>query len=568
MEKHPLHIKTPELQKSEEVQKSVEKHERKEEEKVPNNPNERIDVHMDRLENIFLNEDESIRERNINILRPKIHDEYIIEREDVPESYFELQQQIARERGQEVEQIPQEVRGQMIDTIIEDQAHSLDRWIDYLTSSDATYPTWFKYFLFQNITKLSQFDKELGKFKKRTESTVAPFPDIYQEALAQVCDTYEAVEKDNTKLKDPEVQKDFSRSFPKVYAEKITEVLDSRIELGEETKGEWIKYDHNNKEHAQALYESLQGKGTGWCTAGKSTAETQIDSGDFYVYYTYDENDKPTQPRVAIRMDGDSKIGEVRGVHEHQEMEPQFGDVLDEKLQDFGDEKEKYTKKSEDMKRLTEIDKKLEKAQEQNKEIQLSKEDIRFLYEVDGKIEGFGYGKDPRIKKIQETRNVKEDLSQVFDCRPEQISLTKDEALSGDIVYHYGDLDLNSLTSAEGLELPQSIGGNLYLESLTSAEGLELPQSIGGYLYLESLTSAEGLKLPQSIGGDLYLNSLTSAEGLKLPQSIGGYLDLNSLTSAEDLKLPQSIGGYLYLSSLTSAEKAKLRERYPHLADN
>ncbi|BDU72340.1 hypothetical protein [Mesoterricola silvestris] len=82
--------------------------------------------------------------------------------------------------------------------------------------------------------------------------------------------------------------------------------------------------------------------------------------------------------------------------------------------------------------------------------------------------------------------------------------------------------DLHSLTSAEGLKLPDSIGGWLDLRSLTSAEGLKLPDSIGGGLDLRSLTSAEGLKLPDSIGGWLYLSSLTSAEGLKLPDSIGG----------------------------------------------
>jgi len=86
-------------------------------------------------------------------------------------------------------------------------------------------------------------------------------------------------------------------------------------------------------------------------------------------------------------------------------------------------------------------------------------------------------------------------------------------------------------------------------------------------LDLPSLTSAEGLTLPQSIGGNLDLDSLTSAEGLTLPQSIGGDLDLRSLTSAEGLTLPQSIGGSLRLYSLTSAEKQKLRQQRPDLAD-
>ncbi len=115
-------------------------------------------------------------------------------------------------------------------------------------------------------------------------------------------------------------------------------------------------------------------------------------------------------------------------------------------------------------------------------------------------------------------------------------------------------LDLESLTSADGLILPTSIGGGLYLNRLISADGLILPTSIGGYLDLRSLISANNLTLPTSIGRDLYLTSLTSADGLTLPTSIGGTLYLNRLTSADGLTLPTSIGGGLYLYSLISAD--------------
>ena len=88
------------------------------------------------------------------------------------------------------------------------------------------------------------------------------------------------------------------------------------------------------------------------------------------------------------------------------------------------------------------------------------------------------------------------------------------------------------MTSAEGLVLPQNIGGDLYLYSLASAEGLVLPQSIGGDLYLNGLTSAKGLILPQSIVGNLFLDNLTSAEGLVLPYGF----DLNRLICPSYIK--------------------------------
>ena len=90
-------------------------------------------------------------------------------------------------------------------------------------------------------------------------------------------------------------------------------------------------------------------------------------------------------------------------------------------------------------------------------------------------------------------------------------------------------LDLSSLTSAQGLKLPNGIKW-LDLSSLTSAQGLKLPNGIK-WLYLSSLTSAQGLKLPNGIG-TLYLSSLTSAQGLKLPNGIK-WLGLRSDVKAE-----------------------------------
>ena len=425
MEKHPLHIKNPELQTSEEVQDAVEKQGRLEEEKVPNNPTERIEAYMDRLENIFLNPDERVRERNLEMFRDKIYDAFIIKKENFPESYFELQQRIARERGQAVEEIPDNVREQMMDVAIEDQRASLDAWMDYLTSDDAMYPAWFKYFVWKNITKLSQFDKERGEFKKRTDSTVAPYPDIYREPLAQIADIYLKVKEDNRNLKGPEVRDAFSKKFPALYAELISKSLAASMENREEVKGEWKKYQQGQSGDADQLFESLEGKGTGWCTAGKSTAETQIENGDFYVYYTNDSNGEPTQPRLAIRMEGDNRIGEVRGILPHQGVEPIMQEALDEKLQDFGGEADAYRKKSGDMKILTALDQKREQ------EEPFTKDDLVFLYEINSSIEGFGYQTDPRIAELRKGRNAEEDMLVIFDCTKEKIAhvpsqITKD----------------------------------------------------------------------------------------------------------------------------------------------
>ncbi len=421
MEKHPLHLKNPELQKSPEVTRAVERQERHTGEYLPNDPAERIEAYTDRLENIFLNPDKRVRERNLELFRDQVYDALIIKPEQFPESYFELQQRVARERGQAVETIPENVREQMKAVAIEDQKHSLDAWINYLSSDDAVYPAWFKYFVWKNVTKLSQFDKERGEFKKRTDTTVAPFPDIYREPLAQIADIYEKVKEDNKNLKETEVKEAFSKKFPALYAELIQKSLAASMESREEVRGQWVKYEQGDDSAAEKLFESLEGKGTGWCTAGRSTAETQIDSGDFYVFYTNDTTGTPSQPRLAIRMDGDNKIGEVRGILPHQNIEPQMQEVLDEKLTEFGSEADAYRKKSEDMKTLTALE------QKQEKNEPFTKDELIFLYEINTPIEGFGYDRDPRIDELRGTRNAKEDAPVVLGCAPEEIAWRKED---------------------------------------------------------------------------------------------------------------------------------------------
>jgi hypothetical protein len=425
MEKHPLHMKSPELQTSPEVNRAVVREERHTGEKMPNDPSDRIEAYMDRLENVFLNPDEKKRERNLDMFRDKIYDAFIIKKENFPESYFELQKRIARERGQAVEEIPENVREQMMDVAIEDQRASLDAWMEYLTSDDAMYPAWFKYFVWKNVTKLSQFDKERGEFKKRTDSTVAPYPDIYREPLAQIADIYLKVKEDNKNLREPEMREAFSKKFPALYAELISKSLAASMENREEVKGEWKKYQQGQSGDAEQLFESLEGKGTGWCTAGKSTAETQIENGDFYVYYTNDGNGEPTQPRLAIRMEGDNRIGEVRGILPHQGVEPIMQEALDAKLQDFGGEADAYRKKSGDMKMLTALDQKKEQDQP------FAKDDLVFLYEINSSIEGFGYQTDPRIAELRQGRNTEEDMLVIFECTKDEIAhvpsqITKD----------------------------------------------------------------------------------------------------------------------------------------------
>ncbi len=584
-------------------------------EKVPQNPEAQIQNYLDRFKEIVDRKDPDERERGIEALKKVLYDKFVTKYEEIPASYWKSQENILRERGQlgdwqgASDEQREKSKKETAEGLLDDQRSSLEEWIDYFATSDSSYiPDEIKYWVFRSITSLQEYDKDKKEFRKRSNGEVKMFPDLNQEALGYVIDSllkkingeslefgYDISEEEQGKFKQYLDQENFS----KLYAWAVEWVSPIPEHLMKVTDGQWVKYDQGS-DH-MSLVKSIQRKGTGWCTAGQNTAHKQLSLGDFYVYYSLDDEQKPTTPRIAIRMEG-NKIAEVRGVAFKQNLDPYMSEILQEKLQEFPD-KDKYLKKDSDMKRLTEIDNKTKKGE------QLTKEDLSFLYEIDSKIEGFGYKRDPRIEEIISSRDTKSDLSKVTGYSPEEISLTKEEALSGEKKFHYGDLDLSDLTfarglklpehiggglnlghliSAEGLKLPEHIGGGLNLEGLTfarglklpehiggnldlsrltSAEGLKLPEHIGGNIYLSSLTSAEGLKLPEHIGGNIYLSSLTSAEGLKLPKHIGGNIYLSSLTSAEGLKLPEHIGGDLYLWSLTSEEKIYLANKFPNLAD-
>ena len=531
---------------------------------------ERLLNYFNRLEKIHKRVSESKNKSDEKLLKGFYYDLYVIKPEDIPESYFQNQVKLARERGYGNIELTNEDKKRMTDQVIEDQKHSLDKWIEYFLYDEESksYEMWEKYWVFQGLQNLGKYDKKTYKFSKRDKTTVYPFPPVEREFIFTTLHLMEDYIKD--KKGDEEIKSALGSGNFKILYEYVIKqsMLKDKLQSNT-TSGKWVKYEQGSDYNI--LRDSLQGYYTGWCTAaGENFAKSQLAGGDFYVYYSFDNNGEAKIPRIAIRMDGKNKIGEIRGIADRQNMEPEMMPILEEKLKEFPD-RDKYLKKEHDMKLLTLIDKKI------NNNIELTLDELKFLYEINSKIEGFGYKKDPRIDEIKKKRKIKKDYALIFDVKEEEVALSQEEwkqnpnkfkILDSDLYLRHlvkpnglvlphhinGSLSLSNLTSAEGLVLPQSVGGYLDIRNLTSAEGLVLPQSVGGDLHLWSLTSAEGLVLPQDFSGNLYLSNLTSAEDLVLPQSVGGNLDLRSLDSAVGLVLPQSVGGNLFLDNLTSAE--------------
>jgi hypothetical protein len=468
--------------------------------KISTDPNERIQTYLDRLENIFNppalegSENFDRGERNLSLIKNGLHRNFVIRPEEVPQSYWETQQRLARELGHGNIEITEDLKKQNTEVIIADQESSLDNWVDYLASEDAPYPLWLKYFAVRGILGMSTYDKEKHQFNKRDKGTTAPFPDLDREALAVVLDAVEkrqgpeyrelteqirqvknelkrlkgevrTIEKQNgdssllvLQLNEKEelisnlskeqanlVTKSLSlpdesrteftqllqtSDFSKLYAwalEKVTPAEENELL---NTDGEWIKYDQGS--NPKTLVESLQGHGTGWCTAGESVAQKQLEAGDFYVFYSQDKEGNPTVPRAAIRMQG-NQIGEVRGIAHEQNLDAHIGKVVQDKMREFPDGAS-YEKKAFDMRLLTYIDRKVKT------DTPLDRDDLKFLYEIDNKIKGFGYGTDPRIEELRDQRDPIADAAIVFECLPSQIAQNIDK-ISEDTKAYIGPLE-------------------------------------------------------------------------------------------------------------------------------
>ncbi len=516
---------------------------------------ERIYRYFERLERVHKKVASSKHKSSELMLKKFYYDIYVVKPENIPDSYFEKEKRIRRERGYGDIELTSERKEMLIDQLISDQKESLDKWIEYFLYDEESksYEIWEKYWVFQGLQKLGKFDKEKMKFLKRDKTTIYPFPPVEREAIFNTLKLMEDYIKG--KHTEEEIKNALgSGNFKALYEYSLKQMLLKGDRQNKTTEGKWIKYDQGSDYNI--LRNSLQGYYTGWCTAaGENFAKSQLENGDFYVYYSMDEHNEAKVPRIAIRMNGKNNIGEIRGIAEEQNMEPEMIPILNKKLEEFS-HKDKFLKKEYDIQFLTFIDKKIQK------NLELSIDELKFLYEVDDKIEGFGYQEDPRIEEIKQKRNICLDLSRIFNYKEDEISILKEDVLNGKkLEYFYGDLYLRDLTTPENLILPKKISGDLVLDELTTAEGLILPEEIGGDLVLDGLTTVKNLVLPKEIGGNLDLGSLITAENLTLPEKVGGYLALDVLTTAKDIVFPKEVGCDLYLDGLSTVKDLVLPEK-------
>lgn len=427
----------------------------------------RVDAYLSRLEKLTTKKEGRSSERGrpldeekgFHLLKNKILNKFAIDVHDketvakIAEGLYQSEKRIAIEqgRGADIEKLGSEKEiiekyKPLISEKAEIQRKTLSSWLDYLQENDAMHPMWFRYFVVRSLDKMGVLDKEKGAYSKRTSHTVAPFPELNSEALGWVYNRLkEGIEPEDYVPRDEETLKKKetlaaaikAKDFAKLYA--IAQMETAGKLNRESIEGEWRKYDKGGDYHQ--LEKDLKGKGTGWCTA-EGSAEGHLEAGDFYVYFSKSPGGF-TEPRVAIRMEGDS-VAEVRGVNQRQELEPELVDIAQAQYHQLPGG-EAYDKKADDMKRVTELSQKQEKGE------QFTKDDLIFLYEIKAPIEGFGYDKDPRVKQLRDRRDPKADAPIVLECAPSEIAYSKQE-INEDTKAYIGPLFKNIFKKIGHLE--------------------------------------------------------------------------------------------------------------------
>jgi hypothetical protein len=419
------------------------------EEKTSLKPKEAIPEYLSRMEKILERKGGLFREKSLYpkyIIKPEnISDEYIkgvllgnfaeqqgYDRDDLKNDEVKklVLAQFSEKTGHDFENfsVPENQKEEVKTMAVNDQKSRLNAWLDYLASPEAkNYPAAFRYWAGAEMLKLGDYDPARQSYNKRTETTVANFPELDQQALARVFDEINrkhSGEPPAIKLEDKERQAEFkkllqSENFGDLYAFALDYVNSLRLpsERLVITAGEWRKFPRGSA--GFKLAGPLQGFNTKWCIAGEGTAAGYLTNSDMHIYFSQDADGKNTIPRACIVDSKDGGITEVRGIISEENAKQHLDDyitpVVDAKLKTL-EGGEKWQKNINQMKKLANLHLK-----HLNKE-PFNKDDLIFIYEIDEPIAGTGYGRDPRINEIRKTRNPKEDAPVVLECAPEEIT--------------------------------------------------------------------------------------------------------------------------------------------------
>ena len=283
---------------------------------------------------------------------------------------------------------------------------SLKPWLDYLITDDNVTPFWVKFYIFQGMVKVGSFNKEKGTYNKRISNTKAPFIELNKEAVKKLSIELQRYVKEEKMNKN--IRLLFKHSnFICTYLYILDEI---KKKQQRDNDGVWKKYNKECIEDAHKLYNSIEGKNTFWCIKDLSVCIKEIMGTstmfptDFYIYYTKDDKNNYTMPRLAIRSTNDS-IVEVKGIADFcQNVEFSMLPIVQKKIKELNDlptlDREYYLKAINDYKELIRL------CDKTRNNISFTKEEMDFAYEINEPIYLFSDQYDQRIDFIRKNHII------------------------------------------------------------------------------------------------------------------------------------------------------------------
>ena len=474
---------------------------RNKKEKLPGKNNERRNfAYLSRLDRMIEKHGDKIEQK----LWAASAENLVMDYEDIPEAYWKQQEQILRDNGQgrELSEYEKEI---LAEDLIDKQRQSITSWTNYLGDKNCPYPTWFKVYAFDGISKMSNtLNLDDADYNRRDNTTALSFPKLNAEILAKVyrqINDFYGVDKENWLAQHSDDEKLVSlvksANFPKLYAKELvdTKVILKTPERTEDVHGDWFEYKLGDEEEIASLAE-----GTRWCVVDPNVAHNYLTYGQFInpgEDNNYDDDDwedddqteypeakfiifrleDPNSPGVyasngsaSIRLDPDGMVAEVSGLDEGQAIEDALVPTVKKKTLSLPGG-EKYLQKFDDKQTLIRLDKKMKKGQD------LTKEELSFLYELDRPIATLDtYNRrDPRIPELKEKYNVEYALEKGLDIDKIISSLGPNTLIQNlDSLIKYG-ADIDNITSnidsydiAANLDTLLDHGANIDVNELAS----------------------------------------------------------------------------------------------------
>ncbi|MDO4870672.1 MAG: hypothetical protein Q3996_01090 [Candidatus Saccharibacteria bacterium] len=361
----------------------------------------------------------------------------IIKPEDITDKYWKQQEQILRNEGQG-RTLSNYEKDYLTKEIIAEQERTITPWVNYLSDKDCPYPTWFKVYAFDGLSRMGLYNDKTKEFEKRDKHTIGSFPNLNPEVLAKVYSHINDFFSQDSSAwfeKHPEDEKLSvlvkSGNFNKLYSKELleTKVIMKTPERTEDIHGDWFEYKLGDEEQISRLAE-----GTRWCIADPHTANNYLSLGTYNDdgiedddYDDYDDDNykdnnhndnkarffifrlKTDQSKdgyadngsASIRLTPDGNVAEVSGLKDGQALEDALVPIVQEKVLSLPGG-EKYNQRFADKQELIRLDKKMQENQD------LTKEELEFIYELNRNITTLDTynNDDPRIQELKDRYNV------------------------------------------------------------------------------------------------------------------------------------------------------------------